>query len=140
MSSEKNLRKTKFICVEVAIHTDFDSDEFISYFEQQDHYVQKHPSEDRKWYIYFDPLPCKDANTTIRKICEMIENLPTKIRKAWDQATHREFYAGYEVGETPQCFQEHIEFDTLRLCVSLGAGIGFALYPAPSHQENITLK
>ncbi|GEM_PF-6316098 len=129
-------RETRFICVEVCIKTDSDSDDFVSYFEAEGHFVQKHPSEDHKWYIYFDPTPYKDANITIQKMCEMIEGLPSVVRNSWDNAAQREFYAGYEVGETPQCFQEHIDLKTLKACVKVGAGIGYALYPASIPDES----
>ena len=136
MNSEKMTRKSKFICVEIAIKTDFDSDEFIRFFEEQDNFVQKHPSENHKWYIYFDPTPYKDANMTILKLCEVISNLPTEVRTEWDKAAHREFFAGYEVGEEPHCFAEHIELKTIQACINIGACIGYALYPASATDKD----
>lgn len=34
------------------------------------------------------------------------------------------------------CFQEHLSADTIAMVTDLGAGIGFALYPAQLSDEN----
>ena len=136
MTTQKMIRKSRFISVEIAIKTNFDSDAFVKWFEAQDEYVDNQSSEEAKWYIYFAPIPYKDANTTIMNLCEMIKNLPDEVSEAWEKAEHREFYAGYEVGDTPHFFPEHIELETLKACVSIGAGIGFCLYPASPTNEH----
>ena len=124
-------RKTKFISVEIAIKTDFDSSVFVKWFEDQDNYVAKLECDSHKWYIYFAPIPSKDANTTILRFSEMIRELPPEVRDCWDRAGHREFFAGYHVGGDPFCFAEHLDPDTLKAALDLNAGIGYALYPAP---------
>ena len=108
----------------------------MSWFEAQDNYGTKFPSDPHKWYIYFAPIPWKDANTTIRELCAVILGLPPQVRKAWDEAAHREFFAGYQVGDEPTCFTEHLEIETLRAAIDLNAEIGFALYPAPLTNEH----
>ncbi|MCB1225897.1 MAG: hypothetical protein KDK99_08825 [Verrucomicrobiales bacterium] len=123
--------KTEFISVEIAIKTDFESDAFVKWFEAQDNYVAKLECAPHKWYIYFAPIPSRDANTTIRKLCEMIRELPSDVRQDWDRAGHREFFAGYHVGGDPFCFTEHLDVETLEAAAELKAGIGYALYPAP---------
>lgn len=129
-------RKSEFISVEIAITTDFDSDAYIKWFEAQDHFVAKVPAESHKWYIYFAPIPNHNANTTIFQLCEMIRNLPPEVREAWDRAARREFFAGYQVGDEPFCFAEHLEPDTLKAALDLKAGIGWALYPSPPSNED----
>lgn len=81
-------------------------------------------------YFYFAPTPCKDANTTILEPCEIISNLSSEVREAWENAAHKEFFAGYEVGDEPHCFEEHIDIKTLQACINLGTGLGYTLYPA----------
>lgn len=131
-------RKSRFISVEIAIRTNLDSDAWVKWFEAQDHYVDKHAWDDPKWYIYFAPTQWKDANTTIKNLCEMIKNLPDEVREAWERAEHREFYAGYEIGDEPHCFAENIELETLEACIALGASIGYALYPAePTNEDGL---
>ncbi len=124
-------RKSEFISVEIAINTDFDSYDFVKYFEDKDNYVAKVESVSYKWYIYFAPIPSKDADTTILRLCKMVQRLPPNVRRDWDRAGDREFYAGYHVGGDPFCFTEHIKPKTLKAALDLNAGIGFALYPAP---------
>lgn len=124
-------RKSMFISVEVAIKTDHESDAFVKWFEAQDLYVDKHPSENHKWYIYVAPESCKNANDTILKLCAMIQSLPPEVKKDWDKAAYREFYAGYYVGDTPNCLSEHLDPATIKAAAEVNAGIGYALYPAP---------
>ncbi len=127
-------RKSMFISVEVAIRTDYESDAFVKWFEAQDLYVDKHPSEDHNWYIYFAPESCKNANDTILKLCTMIQSLPPEVKEDWDKAAHREFYAGYQVGDTPNCLSEHLDPATLEAAAAIQAGIGYALYQAPEEE------
>ncbi len=136
MPDQNLTKKSEFISVEIAIKTDFDSDAFVKWFEDQDNCVNKYSCDTHKWYIYFDPIPGKDADTTIKHLCEMIHALPPEVRKAWDDAAHREFFAGYHVGDEPFCFTEHLEVETLKAAVELDAGIGFALYPASLSDED----
>ena len=136
MSDPNLTKKSEFISVEISIKTDFDSNVFVKWFEDLDNYVNKLPCDSHKWYIYFDPIPWGDVNTTIKKLCEMIHDLPPEVRKAWDDAAHREFFAGFRVGDEPFCFTEHLEIETLKAAIRLDAGIGFALYPAPPTNED----
>ena len=129
MSESTARRKSEFICVEIGIHTNFDSDAFINYFEKMD-YVQKLESKSHKWYIYFQ-LPSKqNANSTILDLCGMIHRLPPEVRSDWDRSGVREFYAGYRVGDDPHCLEEHLDPQTLKAALEVNAGIGFAMYPA----------
>ena len=128
--------KTEFISVEIAIKTDFDSAAFVKWFEDQDNYVAKLECDSHKWYIYFAPIPSKDANTTILRLCEMIRTLPLEVRQDWDRAAHREFFAGYHVGGDPFCFTEHLDQSTLKAALDINAGIGYALYPAPPSEDD----
>ncbi len=124
------------ISVEIVLKTNRPCSAWVKWFEAQDNYVAKLKWHTHKWYVYFAPIPGKDANTTIRKFCKMIAKLPPNIRKVWDQADHREFYIGYHGGEGPLCYEEHIELETLRAAIELGAGIGLAIYPAPLTDKN----
>ena len=129
-------RKSEFISVEIAIKTNHESDAFVKWFEDQDNHVAKIASDPHKWYIYFAPTPSDCADSTIRNLCEVIQSLPKEVRDAWDMAGHREFFAGYHVGEDPFCFTEHLTPDTLRSVLELNAGVGFALYPAPDLDDD----
>ena len=128
-------RKSKFISVEISIKTDSDAEAFVKWFEAQDNYVAKLPCDSHKWYIYFAPIPWKDADTTIRNLCAVIRELPSEVRKDWDEAGHREFYAGYHVGDELSNFAEYFDPETLRAASDVNAGIGFTLYHAPLTNE-----
>jgi hypothetical protein len=130
MNPKEFTRKSAFISVEIAIKTNRESTAFVKWFEDQDNYVNKIEWQPEKWFIYCDPISGRDANSVIRKLCKMIEKFPPEVRKDWDRARHREFYAGYYGGDDPRCFEEHITFSTLQAAVSVKAAIGLAIYPA----------
>lgn len=130
MNTNEFTRKSAFVSVEIAIKTNGESNAFVKWFEDQDNYVNKIEWNPEKWYIYCDPIGGRNANTVIRKLCKMIEKFPPEVRKDWDRAKHREFYAGYYGGDQPGAFEEHISLSTLQSAVSVKAAIGFAIYPA----------
>ena len=106
----------------------------MKWFRSLDNYVEKMPCDTHKWYIYFAPIPCSNADKTMQMLCETVRELPAHIRKEWDESAFREFSIGYHVGDDPLCFQEHLNPETTSMAAELGAGIGIALYPAP-HDE-----
>ena len=124
--------ETRFISVEVVIRTNSDCEDWISWFEQQDNHIAKGPTDNHASYVYFAPLPSKDANSTIKRLCREIEALPENVHQQWIRADEREFFIGYHVGEKPHCFVEHLETDTLDLVNQHNASVRVALYPAPS--------
>lgn len=120
--------ETHFISVEVVIKTDCPHEAFVEWFAAQDNYVDVHPCETHRSYIYFAPLPCSTVDETVRCICQQIAALPALPRQQWDAAGFREFFIGYELGEEPFCYAEHLSHEALASAASLGAGIGLALY------------
>lgn len=131
-------RKSEFINVEIAIKTDHDSTAFVKWLEDRGNYVNKVEWNPQKWYIYSDPARGRSANSVIRKLCKMIEQFPEDVRRDWNRAKHREFYAGYYGGDNPRCLEEHISLDTIKAAVAVKASIGFALYPAiPTDEKGI---
>lgn len=139
MNTHQFTRKSAFISVEIAIKTNRESNAFVKWFEDKDNYVNKIEWKPEKWYIYCDPIGGRDANSVIRKLCRMIEKLPPDVRKDWDSAKHREFYAGYYGGDEPRAFEEHISLSTLQAALSVKASIGFVIYPAfPTDDEGFT--
>ena len=123
---------TRFISVEIAIWTDIDCDEWVSWFEQQDHHVTKLDGGESKWQVYFAPIPSVDANKTIFDLCSEIERLPPLIREHWDNANRREFHIGYHVGDEPHWYDQHLELETIQRVVKLSASIRIALYVVPA--------
>ncbi len=129
-------KKSRFISVEIFIRTNADAVEFVKWFEDQDNYVCKVPSDSEKWYIYCDPISGSNADEVISNLCQMVEDFPKGVRQDWDQAERREFYAGYNVGDKPFCFTEDLHIDTLKSAIRVNAGIGYALYPAEPTDED----
>lgn len=128
-------RQSRFISVEVVIKTDHDCDAFIQWFQSEDNYVDKMPCETHRWHVCFAPIPCSSADSTIQALAKMIQGLPPNIKRQWDEAGVREFFAGYQVGDDLTAYVDHFGSDTLSLAAHLGAGIRIALYP-PSMSED----
>ncbi|MEM7479196.1 MAG: hypothetical protein AAF483_29780 [Planctomycetota bacterium] len=124
--------ETRFVSVEVVIRTNSDCQEWIDWFEAQDNHVANISTEDHASFVYFAPLPSSDADSTIRRLCREIMQLPDEIRRHWKSADAREFFIGYHVGETPHCFIEHLQADTMALVHEQDASVRIALYPAPN--------
>ena len=125
-------KETRFVSVEVVIRTSADCQDWITWFERRDNHVTNVPSEKNASFVYFAPLPSGDANLTIRELCKEINELPENVRLQWANAEEREFFIGYHVGETPNCFVEHVDVDTLEMVHQNNASIRIALYPAPT--------
>ena len=124
--------QTHFISVEIALHTDHESTEWIKWFEELDNYVVTNPGTDSKWYIYFAPLPSDDADATISDLCTEILRLPDDVKQYLTKAARREFFVGYHAGFQWPAFNDQFSLSTLKLVVELQAEIRLAIYPASS--------
>ncbi|GDY23564.1 hypothetical protein LBMAG56_49110 [Verrucomicrobiota bacterium] len=114
--------------MEVAIKTDQPYDKFVEWFTALGEPVTVVPCDSHRAYIYFAPLGWSTPDETIRRLCQQIADLPGPPRQQWDAAGFREFFLGYETGDEPFCYDEHLSHETLLAVTSVGAGIGFALY------------
>jgi len=45
--------------------------------------------------------PVKSADTTIRRLCALIQSLPDVERELWNRASRRDFSIGVQAGEQP---------------------------------------
>jgi hypothetical protein len=120
--------KTQFISVEVAIKTNHAYGAFVELFTAQGEPVSVVPGDTHRSYIYFAPLPDSTPDATIRRLCQQIAALTGPPRCQWDAAGFREFFIGYELGDEPFCYDEHLSHETLSAVTAIGAGIGYALY------------
>ena len=123
--------KTHFISVEILIKTDQPYDAFVGWFSAQGEPVTVVPCDTHRSKIYFAPVPRGTPDATIRQLCQQIASLPEPARQQWDAAGFREFFVGYELGEEPLCYDDHLSPETLSAAAALRAGIGLALYACP---------
>jgi len=128
-SSGNNMR-SQFICVEIALHTDDESPEWIAWFHEQDNHVVKTAGTDAKWFIYFAPLSTGNADSTIRALCTEIDRLPDRVKASWHDAQRRQFFIGYHAGTEWPCLDDCLSHDTLKRVVELKAELRLAIYPA----------
>ena len=124
--------KSEFISVELVLHTDCDPSEWITWAEGQDNHVTKNPGSDTKWHVFFAPLPSADADSTIRNLCAVIDQLPPIVKAQWDSAVRREFYVGYQAGADWPCFTDLLSLDTITRIATHKADLRLTIYPVSS--------
>lgn len=121
-------KKTRLINVELALKTNHDVLNFVGHFERQGHFVNVVKDKQYRHYVYLDPVTGVNANEIISLLCKIIHDMPTEVAAVWHNSDWRQFYIGYEVGDDPGFFTDHIDEKTICLCCEVGAGIGLALY------------
>lgn len=110
--------------------TDGAYDDYVRWFSSRDTHVVVLPCETHRAHIYFDPLPEATTEATVRRLCAELAALPVGVKQQWDDASFKQFYIGYEVGEEPSSFADALSPETLACVIATGAGIGLALYSA----------
>lgn len=68
-------------------------------------------------------------NKAINHLCELIESCSKAALKQWLGCKKRTFDIGFVSGETPKCYSQAIDVDTLLRISAIGAGIEITLYP-----------
>jgi len=76
----------------------------------------------------------KDADSTIRAFCRLIEALPKAERGLWDIAKVRDFNIGVQAEAQPFSHEFAIAAQTVKAVSALGARIVFTVY-APAGNE-----
>src|ERR1700687_874036 len=75
----------------------------------------------------------KDADTTVRAWCVLIESLPKAERKLWKTATVRDFTMGVQAGTQPHSYWFALATETSKAAYEVGARIAFTVYAAKKH-------
>jgi len=75
----------------------------------------------------------KDADSTIRAFCRLIEALPKVERGLWDIAKVRDFNIGVQAEARPFSHEFAIAAETVKAVSELGARIVFTVYAPEAH-------
>jgi hypothetical protein len=70
----------------------------------------------------------KDADSTIRAFCGLIESLPSAERELWNKAKIRDFNIGVQAGSRPYSHEIVLAAATVKAASDVGARIVFAVY------------
>lgn len=70
----------------------------------------------------------KNADSTIRAFCTLIESLPRAERRLWNEAKVRDFSIGVQAGGEPSASDFAIAVETLQATVDVGARIVLTIY------------
>jgi hypothetical protein len=76
----------------------------------------------------------KDADSTIRAFCRLIESLPKAERELWNMAKVRDFSIGVQAKAQPHSHDFALAAETVKAVSALGARIVFTVY-APEGNE-----
>lgn len=79
-------------------------------------------------------VPGRTMEATLRKFVKVIRGLPPSARKLWDEATQREFNAGFQAELRPHSHEASVGPRTLQALVELNARLAFTIY-APYEVE-----
>jgi len=130
-------RVSRYITLDIVVKTNGDCDSIAKAFnESAGYFVQKHQWNDYKWYLNISGGGAGNASEAIEKHCRYIAAFEGPAKEAWDAAEVKEFFIGYEGGESPTCFDSHISAQGIAMAAQLGAGIGIAIYPATEEEHN----
>jgi hypothetical protein len=70
-----------------------------------------------------------EADNTVYALCDLIENLPLKLRNIWNKSIKRNFDIGFESGNTEQTFETTIQTKTLKRLAKIGGSVSITIYP-----------
>jgi hypothetical protein len=124
--------ETRYITVDLVVRGNGETNMLASALEAKGYVVVRQDCDDgNKWHLNVScPYVVDEPDTCILRCCADLESLTEGAKEEWRQANFREFSIGYETGERPFCFENHIGADTLGRAARLGAGIGIVLYAA----------
>ena len=130
------MKTTRYITVDVVLKTNDECDALMKTFADRDDSVDKCEwNKQHKWHVCISLMPHDDAESCIYQFCKDLESFPQDARDEWDRAATKEFFIGYDIGDQPHCYAEHLSSKVIQLVASLGGGIGLALYPARNEEE-----
>jgi hypothetical protein len=75
----------------------------------------------------------KDADSTIRAFCNLIESLPRAERELWNMAKVRDFNIGVQAETQPYSHEVALATKTVKAASEIGARIVFTVYSPKEH-------
>lgn len=79
----------------------------------------------------------RTMETTLRRFVKVIRGLPPAARRIWDEATEREFNAGFQSDHQPRTLRTSVDPRTMQALVDLNARLGITIY-APVLPEPVS--
>jgi hypothetical protein len=87
--------------------------------------------EDGSWSARFETEErFEDPESNIAAMLTAIESLEEPARSLWTACTIREFDIGYDCGQEPEAFRQHLTATTLTRIAQVGGSVVITLYPA----------
>lgn len=84
--------------------------------------------EKRSYSTHLELMGHRNADSTIRGLCALIQSLPPAERKLWSQAKVREFNIGVQGAARPTSYEITLKEETVKATAELGARIGVTIY------------
>ena len=71
-----------------------------------------------------------DPDSVVGYFCNLVDNLPTDARLAWDGLLARVFNIGFDGGIGQTCYQSELRPETIAAVARIGASLQITIYPA----------
>lgn len=92
--------------------------------------------EDNSWSARFRTEEgFEEPDQNIAAILTIIEALDEVSRSLWERCILREFDIGYECGDEPKTFVQHLTTETLSRIARAGVAVRITLYPTSSDDD-----
>ncbi|GAB2600301.1 hypothetical protein [Spirosoma areae] len=92
------------------------------------------PGQNGLWSATFETTgSCSEPDLNIGVMLMAIDALDEPSRKLWAACTSREFDIGYECGDEPRVFSQHLSTAILARIAAVGARVVITLYAAEPH-------
>ena len=75
-------------------------------------------------------LPLGDPDSAVGYLCNLVDNLPTDARVAWDGLLSKVFDIGFDGGIGPSTYQSELRPETIAAVARIGASLQITIYPA----------
>src|SRR5262245_16622994 len=79
--------------------------------------------EGRRYSAHFSLYEPRSADAAIRRLARLIMNLPTPVRRLWNQASKRVFNVGFQSGLRPDSFESEISSAAVEAAAGVRASI-----------------
>jgi hypothetical protein len=128
MSKQTDLEKTRFLNVDLDIYSSADLQPLVSTLGER--VIVLYVGREKRTYSAHLELArvTKNADSTIRHFCALIESLPKAARQLWNNAKNRDFNVGVRAGPQPNSCRFALEAETVKVASDVGARIVLTVY------------
>ncbi len=108
---------------------DFDPAILVEELDAGVNVAHVHHGDDGLHYILCEDVSNTKPEFNIVRLLDVVDKLSESAKNIWNRCSKREFNIGYDCGNEPREFNQHISNPTLRRIVDCGGALRITLYP-----------